>query len=156
MATSAVPDAIEQLLEILRARPELRDDVLIFDGPPTDDDSRDDLVCVGWAPEGGQAAELQQNFNAAGARTRDEDFAIHGWIESWIGDPLVSKVRARVFELLAVIENAIRASDASREAPTLNGAVLWAHLTRGVLVQSYTDQGVRAGLAFTVTCRARI
>lgn len=156
MATSAVPGAIEQLLVILHARPELQKDVLIFDGPPTDDISRDDLVCVGWTPEGNQAAELQQNFNAAGARTRDEDFAISCWIEAWIGDPLVSAVRARAFELLAVVENAIRASGSNPDAPNLNGAVLWAHLTRGVLVQSYTDQGVRAGLAFTVTCHARI
>lgn len=156
MATSAVPAAIAELLVILRARPELRESVLIFDGPPTDDDSRDDLICVGWTPEGNQAAELQQNFNAAGARTRDEDFAISCWIEAWIGDPDVSAVRARAFELLAVIENAIRASGSNPEAPNLNGSVLWAHLTRGVLMQSFTNQGVRAGLAFTVTCHARI
>ncbi|WP_155054587.1 hypothetical protein [Streptomyces blattellae] len=156
METSAVPGAITQLLAILRARPELQTEVLILDGPPTIDVSREDFIAVGWTPESDQAAELAQNFNAAGARTRDEDFGINGWIDVWSGGDDVSAVRARVFELFGVIEAAVRASGSSPEAPTLNGAVLWAHLTHGVLRQPFTDQGARAALAFTVTCHARI
>lgn len=155
MATSAVPDAITQLLAILRAQPEL-EDVHISDGPPVGDVSRVDVIAVGWSADGDQAVELVQNFNAAGARTRDEDFAIHGVIDAWIGDADISIVRARVFELLGVIEEAIRASGPNPTAPTLNGAVLWAHLTNGALRQFFTDQGARAALAFTVTCHARI
>ena len=156
MATSAVPGAIAELLVILRARPELQTGVQITDGPPTADISRDDLVAVGWSFDGDQAAELVQDFNAAGARTRDENFAVTGVIDVWSGDDSFAAARARVFVLFGVLENAVRASGSSPDAPTLNGAVLWAHLTRGVLRQSFTDQGVRAGLAFTVTCRARI
>jgi hypothetical protein len=156
MATSAVPDAIANLLAILRARPELQTGVLVFDGPPTDDVSREDVIAVGWSPDGDQAAEIVQNFNAAGARTRDEDFTIDGWIDTWIGDPDIATVRARAFELFGVLEQAVRASGSNPEAPTLNGAVLWAHVTRGVLRQPFTSQGARAALGFTVTCRARI
>lgn len=156
MSTSAVPNAIVQLLDILRAHPDLQKGVHILDGPPVGDVSRDDLIAVGWSAEGDQAVELTQNFNAAGARTRDEDFAIHGVIDAWVGDPNLAAVRTRVFELFGVIEDAIRASGGNPTAPTLNGAVLWAHLTSGGLRQFFTDQGARAALAFTVTCHARI
>ncbi|WP_055526009.1 hypothetical protein [Streptomyces graminilatus] len=165
MATSAVPNAITQLLAILRARPELQPGVegpdsppgvQVIDGPPTDDISRDDLIAVGWSFDGDQAVEIAQDFNAAGARTRNENFAITGVIDVWSGDDSVAAARDRVFELFGVLEMAVRASGSNPDAPNLNGAVLWAHITRGVLRQSYTDQGVRAGLAFTVTCHARI
>lgn len=156
MATSAVPGAIAQLLVILRALPELQTGVQITDGPPTADISRDDLIAIGWSFDGDQAAELVQDFNAAGARTRDENFAITGVIDVWSGDDNFAAARARVFVLFGVLENAVRASGSNPDAPNLNGSVLWAHLTRGVLRQTYTEQGVRVGLAFTVTCRARI
>jgi hypothetical protein len=155
MATSAVPGAIAALLAILRAEPALSE-VLIVDGPPVQDMADPDLIAVGWSPEGDQAAAMTQNFNAAGARTRDEDFEITGWIDCWRGDRDVSTVRDRAFALLGVVENAIRASGPNPTAPTLNGAVQWAHLTSGVLRQSLTEQGTRAALAFTVTCHARI
>lgn len=154
MATSAVPAAIAQLVSILRT-PAIAD-VDVIDGPPTNDVNTQDVICIGWTPEGDQAAELQQNFNAAGARTRDEDFAITGYIDCWSGDADFTIVRARVFALLGEVEQRIRATGPNPEAPTLNGAVLWAHLTHGVLRQSHTEQGARAALAFTVTCHARI
>lgn len=154
MATSAVPAAIAGLLTILRDPAIPGADVI--DGPPTDDIETQDIIVIGWNPEGDQAAELAQKFNAAGARTRDEDFGISGWIDSWNGDTDLAVVRTRVFELLGEIEQRLRATDLHPEAPTLGGAVMWAHLTAGVLRQSYTDQGARAALAFTVTCHARI
>lgn len=155
MATSAVPAAIAALLAILRAAPSLAD-IEVIDGPPVGDMSDQDLVAIGWSPDGDQAAEIVQDFAYAGARSRDEDFTIAGWIDTWSGDSDVGVCRLRAFELLAVVEDAIRATGPNPDAPTLGGAVQWAHLTRGVLHQSNTDQGVRAGLAFTVTCRARI
>ncbi|WP_392967170.1 hypothetical protein [Streptomyces sp. LN245] len=154
MATSAVPAAIAQLVALLRTPAIDRADVI--DGPPTDDVNQQDFIAVGWTPDGDQAAELQQQFNSAGARTRDEDFVITGWIDVWSGDTDFAVVRARVFELLGVIEQRLRATDAAPEAPTLNGTVLWAHLIGGSLHQSHTDQGVRAALGFTVSCHARI
>lgn len=155
MATSAVPGAIDALLTILRVQPALSE-VEVIDGPPVGDMSDQDLIAVGWSPDGDTAAETVQDFAYAGARRRDEDFTIAGWIDSWSGDSDVRVCRNRAFELLAVLEDSLRATDIAPEAPTLNGTVQWAHLTRGVLQQSNTDQGVRAGLAFTVTCRALI
>ncbi|MFJ4974209.1 hypothetical protein ACIP6X_02460 [Streptomyces coeruleorubidus] len=155
MATSAVPGAMAALVAILRAAPDLAD-VEILDGPPTVDMARSDVIAVGWSSEGEQAAQFAQTFNAAGARTRDEDFDIRCLIDVWHGGNDFAAVRQRAFAVLGVVENAIRASAPDPTAPTLNGAVLWAHLTQGALIQSFTDQGARAGLAFTVTCHARI
>lgn len=155
MATSAIPAAIDALLEILAAEDGLSD-VRVLDGPPVGDMSDQDYVAIGWQPDSEEAVQMDQDFNAAGARTRDEDFTILCWLDTWTGDSDVRARRVRAFALLAVIEDAIRASGASPTAPTLNGTVLWAHLTGGLLKQANTDQGVRAGIAFTITCRARI
>lgn len=155
MATSTVPAAVDALLAILRAAPALSG-VSVLDGPPIEDMSSADLLAVGWQPESEEAVQFQQDFNASGARTRDEDFSILCWAESWTGDRSMSARRTRAFELLAVVEQAIRASGASPEAPTLNSAVLWAHLTSGTLRQVSTDQGVRVGVGFAVTCHSRI
>lgn len=155
MPSSAVPGALTALLAILRAAPDLSG-VQVIDGPPTTDMADPDIIAVGWSPDGDQSAQLTQAFNAAGARTRDEEFEITGWIDCWRGDSEFSAVRNRAFELLATIEAALRASSADPVAPTLNGTVMWAHLTGGVLRQSFTDQGTRAALSFTVSCHARI
>lgn len=155
MATSALPGAILSLLTILRAATVL-DDVDIIDGPPVDDVATKDFLAVGWSGTEDVAAETAQDFNAAGARTRDEDFAISCVIDVWSGDDGFSTVRARAFEILGVVEQVIRATGPNPDAPNLNGAVLWAHLTRASLRQSFTDQGARVALAFTVSCHARI
>lgn len=155
MATSAVPGAIAALLTILRAAPALAE-TQIADGPPIEDQADTELVAIGWTHEDALSAEAAQDFNSAGARTRDEDFSIACWIDVWNGDDDITVCRTRAYELLGIIESAIRASGSNPTAPTLNGAVLWAHLTRHALHQRDTDQGMKAGIAFAVTCRARI
>lgn len=155
MATSAVPGAIDALLTILRAASALNE-VVIVDGMPTDDVATEGYLAVGWSGSEAQDAELTQNFNGAGARTRDEDFSIACVLDVWSGDDGFATVRGRVFEILGVVEQELRATGPNPEAPTLNGAVMWAHLTRASLRQYFTDQGSRAALAFTVTCHARI
>jgi len=156
MATSALPGAIDALLSILQARPEFQTGIAITDGPPENDVATEDLLVIGWSPEGDQAAQLTQEFAYAGARTRNEDLAIAGVIDCWTGDDGFAALRARLFDIFGVIELALRASAGTPEAPTLNGTVLWAHLTAGGLRQYFTDQGSRAALGFTVSCRARI
>ncbi|MEH0578994.1 hypothetical protein QBA54_31995 [Streptomyces sp. B21-108] len=155
MATSALPRAIAALVTILQAAGGLAD-VDVTDGPPTGDVATSDFLAVGWSTDGYQAAETAQDFNAAGARTRDEEFAIACVIDVWSGDDGFSTPRARAFAILGVVEQALRATGAAPEAPTLNGTVLWAHLTRASLRQYFTDQGARVALGFTVSCHARI
>ncbi|AGP56185.1 hypothetical protein [Streptomyces rapamycinicus] len=155
MATSRVPASIEALLAIWRAAPGLAG-VQILDGPPTGDQANADYLTVGWSPTSELAVEFAQEFNAAGARTRDEEFSILCFLDTWTGDTDVAARRARAFELLAVCEETIRASNSNPTAPTLNGAVLWAEIASGSLMQTNTDQGVRAAIPFVVACRARI
>lgn len=156
MATSAVPAAINALIQVLTAAPGLAG-VTVTDGPPTSDLSAEDLVVVGWTVGDDQAsAESAQDFAYAGARTRDEEFTITGWVESWSGEEDFSDRRRRAYELLAVIEDALRATGAQPDAPTLLGTVQWAHLTRHRLQQQFTDTGSRVGISWTITCRARI
>ncbi|MFZ3569958.1 hypothetical protein ACOKM5_23410 [Streptomyces sp. BH097] len=155
MATSRVGAAVDALLAILRAAPALAD-AEVIDGPPAVNYTSRRRLYVGWAPGADQAAAIEQSFNSAGARTRDENFTITGYAEVRAGDKDMALRRAAVFELLAEVEDALRATDAAPEAPTLGGVVLWAHLTAGSLTQDQTSDGALAGLAFTVTCRARI
>jgi hypothetical protein len=155
MATiSRVPAAVDALLTILRAAPGLAD-VRIVDGPAAVNLTERHRLYIGWQPGAEAAVDLVQNFNAAGARTRDENFAIACYAESRAGDKDMALRRARVFAILGEVENALRATDAAPEAPTLNGTVQWAHLTAGSLIQDQ-DQGAIAGLPFTVACHARI
>jgi hypothetical protein len=154
--TSAVPGTITALLEILRASTSL-DGVDVIDGPPVDDVATSDFLAVGWTgSDEQQAVESVQDFNAAGARTRNEDFTIASVIDVWSGDDGFAAVRDRAFGILAVVEQELRATNTAPDAPTLNGAVMWAHVTRTQLRQYFTDQGARVALGFTVSCHARI
>jgi hypothetical protein len=110
---------------------------------------------VGWRPDGEAAVSLQQEFNAAGARTRNEAFTISCYAEARAGDKDMKARRDEVFALVGEVETALRATNVAPTAPTLNGTVLWAHLTAGDLQQAQSEGSI-AGLAFTVTCRARI
>lgn len=155
MATSAVPAAIDALLAILRASPALAD-VRIVDGPPGVNLTDRHRVYVGWSPGSEQAVDITQEFASAGARTRDEDFGIACYAETRTGDKDMFLRRTKVFELLAAVEDVLRATNDAPTAPTLSGTVLWSHLTAGSLVQEQNDNGALAGLSFSVTCHARI
>lgn len=156
MATSAVPAAIDALVSIATAA-YAESKILIIDGPPTVDMSAPDVLTIGWQPDtSDQAAASVQTFASAGARRRDEELSIDCWLSCWTGDSDAAARRQRAYELLAVLENALRATDTSPTAPTLNGTVLWSQLSSVVLKQIWTDQGVSVGLAFSINCHARI
>ncbi|MFF2773351.1 hypothetical protein ACFVU3_00440 [Streptomyces sp. NPDC058052] len=155
MVTSRVPAAVAALLDILRAAPSLAE-VHIEDGPTAVNHTDLDRIYVGWQPNADAAVALQQDFNAAGARTRDESFTIACYVESRSGDTDMAARRERAFEIVAVVEDALRATNAAPTAPTLNGTVLWAHLTAGDLYQQQSANGAVVGLDFQVSCFARL
>lgn len=154
MMTSRVPAAVDALLAILTAAPAFAE-VDVVDGPAAVNYTRLKRLYVGWQPSAEAAVSLTQNFNAAGARTRDEAFTISCYAEARAGDTVMKDRRDEVFALVGEVETALRATNSAPTAPTLNGAVLWAHLTAGDLTQAQ-EEGSLAGLAFTVTCQARI
>lgn len=156
MATSAAHAAITALVGRFETAPGLAD-VRIIDGPPPSTNFTElDRLYVGWAPGAEQAADINQSFAGAGARTRDEDGRVSCYLESRAGDEDMALRRARVFELLAVVEDDLRATAADPTAPTLGGVVLWSELTAGALLQDNGPDGALAGLTFTVAYRARI
>lgn len=130
--------------------------VTVVDGPPVGDQADTDYLYVGWQPDSDTAADMRQDFAYAGARRRDEEFDIFCVVDTWSGDSDVKTRRDRAFVLLGAVEDALRATDVAPTAPTLSGAVLFSHLTGGVLQQAATPQGVRVRIPFTVHCRARI
>lgn len=154
MMTSRVPAAVDALLAILRAAPALAE-VDVIDGPAAINYTQLRRLYVGWQPGADSAVSLEQAFNAAGARTRDEAFSILCYAEARAGNKTMKERRDEVFALLGEVETALRATNAAPTLPTLNGTVLWAHLTAGDLTQEQAE-GSLAGLAFTVTCQARI
>jgi len=154
VATSRVPAAVDALLAILQAVPALTE-VRVVDGPDAVNATERHRIHIGWQPDAEAAVVLQQAFASAGARTRDEEFSISCYAESRGGDKDMAARRAKVFAMVAAVEDALRATDAAPEAPTLNGTVLWSELTTGNLQQAQAE-GAVAGLAFTVACRARI
>lgn len=154
MATSRAGAAIDALLSILRAAPALAD-VAVVDGPPSTNVTGLRRLYVGWSPSADQAADISQTFASAGARRRDETFSIACYLEVRSGDKDMAAKRSAAFALLATVEEALRATGASPDAPTLGGTVLWAELTAAGLAQEQ-GQGALAGIPFTVTCRARI
>jgi hypothetical protein len=153
--TSRVPSAVDALISLCRAAfaPEA---VRVVDGPPGNDLTDTDMVFVGWQPEADFAATLIQDFNATGARTRDESFTILCYAESRAGGTDIKARRDRAFALVAGVEQGLRATDVSPGAPTLNGTVMWAHLTTGNLRQYQSDSGALVGVEFAIACRARI
>ncbi|MGP4088550.1 hypothetical protein [Streptomyces sp. KR55] len=158
MATSRIPAAIDALVARWTALPALAG-VLVLDGPTTTDLTKvQDLVYVGWQPnaENGIAVEMQQDFAHIGGYTRDERFDILCFAESWTGDFDIKARRTRSFELFAACENDLRASGANPAAPNLGGAVLFSGITQASLFQQQTDKGAQVGVAFRVSCTARI
>ncbi|QIJ62550.1 hypothetical protein [Streptomyces sp. JB150] len=156
MATSRIPAAIEALVTRWTAA---LPGVLVLDGPTTGDLTKvQDLVFVGWQPntENGLAVEMQQDFAHIGGHTRDERFDVLCYLEAWTGDFDINARRARAFELFAACENDLRASGGNPSAPNLGGAVLFSGITQGSLLQQQTDRGATVGIAFRVTCQARI
>jgi hypothetical protein len=154
MTTSRVPEAVDALLAILRAADGLAE-ADVIDGPASINYTKRLRLYVGWQPGADAAVTLEQSFNSAGARTRDEAFTISCYAEARAGDKDMQARRSEVFALVGEVETALRATNDAPTAPTLNSTVLWAHLTAGDLTQ-VQQEGSLAGLAFTVTCQARI
>ncbi|MGW8387546.1 hypothetical protein ACWGMW_03070 [Streptomyces albidoflavus] len=154
--TSRVPEAVDALLDILSTAPAL-EAVRVVDGPlPVDVNSDPMALYIGYSRDGDQAVSLQQSFAGAGARTRDEEFSIACLAVARGGDKDMVLYRRKVFEMVAVVEAVLRATNSDPTAPTLGGTVLWSELTAGGLTQDQDPDGPRATLAFTVSCRARI
>lgn len=155
-ATSRIPAAIDALVALLAAAVGATTNVL--DGPPLAWDaistaagsvSEDRWLFVGASPDGDDAAEGSQEFNAAGAVSRDEQLLIRCAVYVSGGDQVAKTRRDDAFALVAAVEAAVRAD------PSLSGAVLYARVAG---VDSYrprqTEDGSDCLVTFAVAARA--
>lgn len=84
---TAVPDALNGLVELLRVDPVMsQDNVVVRLGPwvQRPEDSQD-LVCVGWVPDEGETIEWSSTPNSLGGKS-GESFTIQGLVSSLDGD----------------------------------------------------------------------
>jgi hypothetical protein len=137
--TSRIPATIDALVSIFAAA---LPDVQILDGPPNVN-LASDFVTVGWSPYKDTAVDATQQFVSLGAQQREEDF--------YSGDTGTSARRARVFQLVAAAEMALRAD------VTLGGVLtLWAEMGDCILHQEIDDRGLVVGVTFHIHCKTRI
>ena len=157
--TSRIVPALEALVDRLAARPALST-VDVVDGPPLDwegiklptpqkgDGKR--YLFVGASPGDDEtAAEGAQDFNAAGAVSRDENFAIILSALGIDGGGSMRVARGYARALMTEVEQCIRAD------VTIGDTVLYSRVsTVDRLDQSQNSGGASATFVFRVACRA--
>lgn len=154
--TSRIPAATDALLAALTTAVGATTNVI--DGPPLSWDNvtaaadavtENRWLFVGATLDTDTSADGTQDFNAAGAVSRDELFTIYCTALVWDGDQTMKTRRDDAFGLVAACEQTIRTD------PTLNAAVLYSRMA-GVTsaAQRQTDRGTDCTVTFTVACRA--
>ncbi|MER7063960.1 hypothetical protein [Streptomyces albidoflavus] len=148
-----MPDVIDALVALFGAAPALAG-VKVVDGPLVTNDPLPQAVFVGYDgdPEGeGQAADMSQEWAAIGQKARDESFTVTCAVAAWKGSTTVRPIRLRAFELLAAVEDALRADPALGLSPPTVVA-----FASGSLVQSQRQSGVEVRIPFQIAVKTRI
>lgn len=154
--TSRIPAAIDALVSTLTTS--IGTTTNVVDGPPlswdaielpTDSITETRYLFVGADPNDDISAEGTQDFNAAGAVSRDEHFDVRCTAYTWGGDQVMKTRRDDAFGIVASVEQTIRSD------PSLGAAVLYSRVSDiSPLAQRQTEDGTDATLTFTVSCRA--
>jgi hypothetical protein len=145
-----MPAAIDGLLALIRTGAD--QNIRVVDGFPRFAISKTDLIAVGGKPE--PTADGRQDAAALGNRRREESYTIRVTCSSSRGGEDQKAVRDRAFDLMAIVENAVR------NDVTLGGVVRVAQIA-GSISLFQTDfetaaDGVFAEVAFDVDVSARI
>ncbi|MEV4173982.1 hypothetical protein [Nonomuraea sp. NPDC049709] len=151
--TSRVPAVIDGLVDFFEAATGLAA-VKIVDGPIVTNAPLKEAIYVGYDgdPDGeGQAADVTQEWASIGQRARDETILITCAVVVWRGDTKVRPVRLRTYELLAEVENALRADPSLGLPPPTVAA--WAS---GQLYQSQRQSGMECRIPFQIQVKTRI
>lgn len=154
MSSSRAPAAIAALLSALQASPSLTG-VPVFDGPMVSDDYRD-AIFVGF--DGDHAGEREsvltdQQWAGLGAKKRTETITIICSVVSVSGDGTASDARTRAYNLLADVENVLRADPSMAQTPT----PFIAAVTAPKLLYDWLEMvGLQARLVFSVHIETRI
>lgn len=144
MATSTIPAAIDGLIAVLAASPDLKS-VKIIDGQPTTETPKD-FVAVAYAEDGDAVSGMQEPASLGNLR-RSETYEITCMVSAWNGGTVMKSVRDRAFEIFGAVETAVRAGG------TLDGSVTFADISRIGLSQYQTEQGAVADIMFSVAVK---
>lgn len=145
---SSVPVAMTNLLATLGAASDLSS-VLVLDGPTVTSAPASEAVTVGFTTEGNpEAVSARVRPEGAATTPNRENFTINCAIHVIRGDGNVPLARARAYELLGVIGDAIAANN------TLSRAVMNAGIGDHSLTQLQGGKGALIDLRFGVDCDA--
>ena len=144
--TSTVPAALAALVALCRSGLSETD---VYDGPPVGGDYPD-WVGIGYDPGTSEVVTVTTDWSQLGAQRHEERYDIACTLGSNSGDLSMTDRRVRAYALLDAVAAAL-ASDY-----TLGGAVRVAHISGHSLLQELDEQGLTAGIRFTVTAAARI
>lgn len=159
MGTTAIPDAIDWLVDTCRAAATLGTadpPVLVFDGPQPADTSPGRLLWIGASevdlPEATESAAATQEWAGLGAMRKNDLLSIPCVARGWSGDEDFRGVRRAAFEVLGAVEDIVRAN------ASLGGTVLVTlpGITNVRYRQALTDRGALADIGFDIAAKARI
>lgn len=158
MATSAIPDAIDWLVDTCRADPALGTadpPVLVLDGLEVVDLSSPRILWVGVEDPDDpstQGVTATQAWAGLGAMRKDETFQLSCCARAWSGDADTSAVRRTAFELFGAVEDIVRGS------ANLGGTVLLTlpGITNQRVRSASTKSGAITDVMFEIHAKARI
>jgi hypothetical protein len=151
--TSTIPAAIDALLAMARARPELALPVEVWDGYPRREITNDlDLVAFGGQAE--PVADGTQEAVTLGNRRRRETYSVRVYCSSSRGGDDQKATRDRAFALMAAVEAGVRAN------PSLGLQNVTAQVGGRVALFQTSDEtahlGSDAEVSFDISIEARI
>lgn len=152
MTTSRAPAVIDALVALCGAAPGLSG-VKVHDGPQPTSDPLKAVVCIGWDGDEGndEAVQSTQEWAGLGARSKDEALQVTCAAIAWHGSTTNKPVRDRAYELVAAVEDALRANPSLGFPPPTVVA-----LATGNAFQQQTGSGAQCRVVFTVAIKTRI
>lgn len=152
MATSRAPAIIDALVALCEAAPGLTE-VTIHDGPQPTSDPLKAVVTIGWDgdEDNDQAVDASQEWAGLGAKAKDESLLVTCAALAWHGETTTKPVRDRAYELVAVVEDALRADPSLGFPPPTVVA-----LSTGNAYQRQLQSGAQCRVVFTIAVRTRI
>lgn len=152
--TSRIPTTIDALVTFAQTSLPA---ITVQDGPPLDwgniklpsgSANESQMLFIGADPDDDIGAVGQQDFNAAGAVSRDERFLITCTAWAWAGSVDIKGRRDEAFAIVAAVEQLIRSN------VSLGGAVLYSRMA-GVSRYSPRQQSTGAAVVVVFAVEAR-
>lgn len=152
--TSRAPALIDALVALFEAAPAL-DGVKVLDGPIVTGDPLHKAVFVGYDgdldSDGGEAVTFSQEWASIGQKAKKETFTVQCAVAAWKGSTKVKPVRELAYDLLAAVEDALRADPSLGQPPPTIVA-----FQSGALIQAQRKSGIECRIPFQIAVQTRI